>query len=129
METENLILLRALRNEERNIKARIDAVCDAATAEAVAILASENKEQGEFTLDNGFKYQLQRTEVLDMANFNRYKGEDAKRWRSLQEQRDFAKQTAAAYTKEMGAIVKAFAATHPDWEPDEIKLTVKVIEN
>ena len=77
---------------------------------------------------NQQKYQLQRTEVIDMMNSRRYKGEDAKRWRSLAGQRDFAKKTASAYTQEMGAIVKAFVATHPDWEADEIKLTVKVIE-
>ena len=115
--------LRELRNQEKTIKARIDEISDEATQEAVAIAP----DGGEFEVD-GQKYQLQRTEVIDMMNSRRYKGEDAKRWRSLAGQRDFAKKTASAYTKEMGAIVKAFVATHPDWEPDEIKLTVKVIE-
>ena len=119
----NLKELRELRNQEKAIKARIDEISDEATQEAVAIAP----DGGEFEVD-GQKYQLQRTEVIDMMNSRRYKGEDAKRWRSLAGQRDFAKKTASAYTKEMGAIVKAFVATHPAWEADEIKLTVKVIE-
>jgi len=120
---EKLKELRELRNQEKAIKARIDEISDEATQEAVAIAP----DGGEFEVD-GQKYQLQRTEVFDMMNYNRYKDEDAKRWRSLAGQRDFAKKTASAYTKEMGAIVKSFVTTHPDWEPDEIKLTVKIIE-
>ena len=125
-ETENLETLRRLRNEEKNIKARIDAVSDAATAEAVAILAEQNRDCGEFEI-NGLKYQLQSTQVFDFGNYNRYKGEHAVRWRELSKQRDFARATAAADTKEMTALVKSFAKQHPDWEPDEVKLTVKVI--
>ena len=127
MKADNLKELRELREQEKAIKARIDEISDEATQEAVTILAAKGQEKGEFEVD-GQKYQLQRTEVIDMMNSHRYKGEDAKRWRSLAGQRDFAKKTASAYTKEMGAIVKAFVATHPDWEADEIKLTVKVIE-
>ena len=123
MKANNLKELRELRNQEKAIKARIDEISDEATQEAVAIAP----DGGEFEVD-GQKYQLQRTEVIDMMNSRRYKGEDAKRWRSLAGQRDFAKKTASAYTKEMGAIVKAFVAMHPDWEADEIKLTVKIIE-
>ena len=128
MNTENLIELRYLRNEEKNIKARIDAISDAATAEAVAILAEQNRECGEFEI-NGLKYQLQRTEEFDFNNYNRYKGEHAVRWRELSKQRDFARATADADTKEMTALVKSFAKQHPDWEPDEVKLSVKVIKN
>ena len=123
MKADKLKELRTLREQEKAIKARIDAISDEATEEAVALAP----DGGEFEVE-GQKYQLQRTEVIDMMNSRRYKGEDAKRWRSLAGQRDFAKKTASAYTKEMAAIVKAFIATHPDWEADEVKLTVKVIE-
>ena len=37
------------------------------------------------------------------------------------------KRYSAGLTKEMKGIVDAFVAQHPDWEPDEIKLTVKVL--
>lgn len=119
-----LLELRELRNQEKAIKARIDEISDQATQEAVALAP----DGGEFEVEGVGRFQLQRTEVIDMMNSHRYKGEDAKRWRSLAGQRDFAKKTASAYTKEMGAIVKAFVATHPEWEPDEIKLTVKCID-
>jgi hypothetical protein len=127
MNTENLIELRYLRNEEKNIKARIDAVSDAATAEAVAILAEQNRECGEFEI-NGLKYQLQRTEEFDFANYNRYKGEDAVRWRQKKAAQDQSKKYSSALTKEMKGIVEAFVAQHPDWEPDEVKLTVKCLD-
>ena len=124
METNKLKELRTLREQEKAIKARIDAISDEATQEAVALAP----DGGEFEVEGIGTFQLQMTEVIDMANAHRYKGEEAKRWRALAGQRDFAKKTASAYTKEMAAIVKAFVATHPDWEPDEVKLTVKVIE-
>ena len=124
METNKLKELRTLREQEKAIKARIDAISDEATQEAVALAP----DGGEFEVEGIGTFQLQMTEVIDMANAHRYKGEEAKRWRALAGQRDFAKKTASAYTKEMAAIVKAFIKTHPDWVPDEIKLTVKVIE-
>ena len=123
MNTNNLKELRELRNQEKAIKARIDEISDEATREAVALAP----DGGEFEVEGIGTFQLQMTEVIDMANAHRYKGEEAKRWRSLAGQRDFAKKTASAYTKEMAAIVKAFVATHPDWVPDEVKLTVKVV--
>lgn len=122
MKADKLKELRELRMQEKAIQARIDAISDEATREAVALAP----DGGEFTID-GQRYQLQRTEVIDMMNSHRYKGEDAKRWRSLAGQRDLAKKTAAAYTKEMAAIIKAFVATHPEWQPDEIKMTVKIM--
>lgn len=125
MQTENLRELRILREAEKALKERIDEVSDAATSEALAILASSNKDRGEFTAD-GEKYQLQRTEVYDMSNYNRYKGAECLRWRELKAQQDFAKKTAAADTMEMNAITKVFAANHPDWEPDEVRLTLKI---
>ena len=124
MKANNLKELRELRNQEKAIKARIDEISDEATQEAVALAP----DGGEFEVEGIGTFQLQMTEVIDMMNSHRYKGEEAKRWRALAGQRDFAKKTASAYTKEMAAIVKAFVATHPDWEADEIKLTVKVIE-
>ncbi len=124
METNKLKELHELREQEKAIKARIDEISDEATQEAVALAP----DGGEFEVEGIGTFQLQMTEVIDMMNSRRYKGEDAKRWRALARLRDFAKKTASAYTKEMAAIVKAFVATHPDWEADEVKLTVKVIE-
>ena len=125
---ENLKLLRELRTQEKALKARIDSISDAATTEAVAILAAEGKDRGEFTVPDLGTFQLQRTDVIDMTNYNRYKGEDAIRWRQKNEQKEQSRKYQAALTREMKGITDGFVATHPDWTPDDIKLTVKVLD-
>jgi len=127
MKTENLTLLRSLRTQEKAIKARIDEISSKAADEAVAILSSKGLDRGEFSIPRVGTFQLQRTEVIDMTNYNRYKGEDAIRWRQKNEQKEQSRKYQAALTREMKGITDAFVATHPDWTPDEIKLTVKVI--
>ena len=119
--------LRTLRNTIKAAEARINEISDAATDEAVAILAEQGLDRGELEAD-GHKFQLQKTDVIDMSNYNRYKGEDAVRWRQKKAAQDQSKKYSSALTKEMKGIVEAFIATHPDWEPDEVKLTVKVID-
>ena len=119
--------LRELRNTIKACEARIDEISDAATEEAVAILTEKGFDRGELEAD-GHKFQLQRTDVIDMTDYNRYKGEDAKRWRQKKAAQDQARKYASALTKEMKGIVDAFVAQHPDWEPDDIKLTVKCLD-
>ena len=127
MKANNLKELRELRNTIKACEARIDEISDAATEEAVAILTEKGLDRGELEAD-GHKFQLQRTDVIDMTDYNRYKGEDAKRWRQKKAAQDQARKYASALTKEMKGITDAFVATHPDWEPDEVKLTVKVLD-
>ena len=119
--------LRELRNTIKACEARIDEISDAATEEAVAILAEKGLDRGELEAD-GHRFQLQRTDVIDMANHHRYKDEDAQRWRTKKAAQDQAKKYSSALTKEMKGIVDAFVAQHPDWEPDEVKLTVKCLD-
>ena len=119
--------LRELRNTIKACEARINEISDAATEEAVAILAEKGLDRGELEAD-GHRFQLQRTEVIDMSNHHRYKDEDAQRWRTKKAAQDQAKKYSSALTKEMKGIVDAFVAQHPDWEPDEIKLTVKCLD-
>ena len=127
MQTNNLKELRELRNTIKACEARIDEISDAATKEAVAILAEKGLDRGELEAE-GHKFQLQKTDVIDMSNYNRYKGEDAVRWRQKKAAQDQSKKYSSALTKEMKGIVEAFVAQHPDWEPDEVKLTVKCID-
>ena len=119
--------LRELRNTIKACEARIDEISDAATEEAVAILTEKGLDRGELEAD-GHKFQLQRTDVIDMSNHHRYKDEDAQRWRTKKAAQDQAKKYSSALTKEMKGIVDAFVAQHPDWEPDEVKLTVKCLD-
>ncbi len=123
MKTTNLLELRELRNTIKACEARINEISDKATEEAVALVPNG----GEFTAD-GHRFQLQRTEVIDMTNYNRYKSEDAVRWRKMKEEKDQSHKLASGLTKKMKGITDAFITDHPDWEPDEIKLTVKVLD-
>lgn len=127
MQTTNLKELRELRTQEKALKARIDEIIPLAANEAVAILSSKGLDRGEFDVEGVGTFQLQHTDVIDMTNYNRYKGEDAIRWRQKNEQKEQSRKYQAALTREMKGITDAFVATHPDWTPDEIKLTVKVI--
>ena len=115
--------LRELRNTIKACEARIDEISDQATEEAIALAPNG----GEFIAD-GHRFQLQKTDVIDMSNYNRYKGEDAVRWRQKKAAQDQSKKYSSALTKEMKGIVEAFVAQHPDWEPDEVKLTVKCLD-
>ena len=128
MQTENLKLLRSLRTQEKAIKAQIDAVSDAATAEAVAILAEKGQDRGEFEIEEVGTFQLQRTDVFNLADYNKYKGEEAVNWRSKAKEKLRLQNAAKACTASMAGYVKTFVELNPDKEPDEIKLTVKVID-
>ena len=124
---DNLMELRALRAEEKAIKARINEIAGAAAQEAVEILAAEGRDRGQFTLPYGCTFQLQRTDVFDLTDYNKYKGEDPILWReTLKEKRDLQEQVKACTTK-MDGLLKSWQTKHKDWEPDEVQLTVKVV--
>ena len=128
MNTENLKALRSLRIQEKAIKAQIDSISDAATSEAVAILAEQGLEKGEFTVPGVGTFQLQRTEVFDLADHKKYKGEEAVNWRAKAKEKLRLQNLVKACTASMAGFLKTFLELNPDKEPDEIKLTVKVID-
>ena len=128
MKTENLAALRELRIQEKAIKARIDAISDNATQEAVAILAAEGREKGEFEIPDVGKFQLQRTNVFDFADYNKYKQQQAVLWRENAKEKIKEQNLVKARTAIMIGYMKTFVELYPDKEPDEIKLTVKVVE-
>ena len=105
---------------------RITELSDEAIQQAVEILNQESRVQGEFVFE-GNKFQLQRTEVYDLTNYNRYKDEESQRWRTKKAAQDNAKKYSAALTREMKGILDGFVATHPDWTPDEVKCILKCI--
>ena len=126
MQTENLKALRELRIQEKAIKASIDSISDAATQEAVDFLAAQGKDRGEFEID-GQKFQLQRTDVYDLADHKKYKGEEAVNWRAKAKEKLRLQNLVKGCTASMAGFLKTFVDLNPDKEPDEIKLTVKVI--
>ena len=128
MKTNNLKELRELRNQEKAIKARIDEISTEATNEAVAILAAKGLEKGEFEVEGVGKFQLQRTESFDFSDYRRYPQEQAVKWRENAKEKTKEQNLVKARTAVMNGYVKTFVELYPDKEPDEIKLTVKVIE-
>ena len=128
MNTNNLKELRELRNQEKAIKARIDEISTEATNEAVAILAEKGLGKGEFEVDGVGRFQLQRTESFDFSDYRRYPQEQAVKWRENAKDNLKDQNLVKARTAVMNGYVKTFVELYPDKEPDEIKLTVKVIE-
>ena len=128
MKTNNLKELRELRTQEKAIKARIDEISTEATNEAVAILAAKGLEKGEFEIEGVGTFQLQRTDVFNLADYNKYKGEEAVNWRLEAKKKIKAQNSVKACTAAMSGFLKTFVELNPDKEPDEIKLTVKVID-
>ena len=128
MQTENLKLLRELRTQEKAIKARIDEISTQAINEAVAILAEKGQDRGEFEVEGVGRFQLQRTDIFDFADYNKYKQEQAVKWRENAREKLKEQNLVKARTAIMNGYVKTFVELYPDKEPDEIKLTVKVIE-
>jgi hypothetical protein len=128
MKTDNLKELRELRIQEKAIKARIDEISGKATDEAVAILAAQGEIKGEFEVEGIGKFQLQRTESFDFADYRRYPQEQAVKWRENAKEKTKEQNLVKARTAVMNGYVKTFVELYPDKEPDEIKLTVKVIE-
>ena len=128
MNTTNLKELRELRNQEKAIKARIDEISGKATEEAVAILAEKGQEKGEFEVEGVGKFQLQRTEIFDFADYHKYQQEQAVKWRENAKEKVKEQNLVKARTAIMNGYVKTFVELYPDKQPDEIKLTVKVID-
>ncbi len=125
--TENLKLLRELRTQEKALKARIDEITPLAADEAVAILAEKGLKKGEFDVDGVGTFQLQRTDVFNLADYNKYKGEEAVNWRKEAKKKCKNQGLVKACTAAMAGFLKTFVELNPDKEPDEIKLTVKCV--
>jgi hypothetical protein len=124
MQTTNLQSLRDLRIQEKAIKAQIDAVIDAATQEAVAILAEKGQDRGEFEVSNIGTFQLQRTDVFHFADYSKYPQEQAVKWRENAREKINEQNCVKARTALMAGFIETFKQLHPDKEPDEIKLTL-----
>ena len=128
MQTENLQTLRTLRNQEKAIKAQIDKISGDATKEAVAILAEQGKDRGEFEIPGVGTFQLQRTDVFDLSDYNKYKSGEAVNWRAKAKEKLRLQNLVKACTTTMAGFLKTFIELNPDKQPDEIKLTVKVVD-
>ena len=127
MKTENLELLRTLRTQEKALKARIDSILADATNEAVDILAEQGLDRGEFDIEGIGTFQLQRTDIFNLSDYNKYKSEEAVNWRAKAKEKLRFQNSAKACTASMVGYLKTFVELNPGKEPDEIKLTLKCI--
>ena len=126
--TKNLKELRELRSTIKAAEARINQISDAATQEAVDILAAKGLDRGEFEVEGVGTFQLQRNDVFNFDDYNKYKQPQAVLWRECAKEKVKAQSLVKAHTAVMAGYVKTFVQLYPDKEPDEIKLTVKCID-
>ena len=128
METTNLIKLRELRDIINAAEASINRIMGAATNEAVAILAAQGLKKGEFEVEGVGTFQLQRTEVFNLADYHQYKEPEAVNWRKNAKKKYDEQQLVKARSALMNGYMKTYAKKHPDKEPDEVKLTIKCVD-
>ena len=125
MQTENLKALRELRTQEKAIKAQIDIVLPLAKEEAICITANQG---GKFTVDGIGEFVLDVVPVYDLADYRRYKEEEAKEWRCNRREQRAARTMASSFTASMRTLmnnfIKRYRATK---EPDSIDYSLKCV--
>ena len=124
MQTENLKLLRELRAQEKAIKAQIDIVKPLAIEEAKELAP----DGGKFEVEGVGDFVLDIVPVYDLADYRRYKEDEAKEWRSDRREQRAARTMASSYTASMRTLmsnfIKRYRATK---EPDSIDYTLKCV--
>ena len=122
--TDNLKALRELRMQEKAIKAQIDIVKPLAIEEAKLIAP----EGGKFPIEGVGDFVLDVVPIYDLADYRRYKEEEAKEWRSNKREQRSARTMASSFTASMRTLmnnfIKFYRATK---EPDSIDYSLKCI--
>ena len=125
IKTENLKALRELRIQEKAIKAQIDIVKPLAIEEAKKLAPEDG---GKFTVDEVGEFVLDVVPVYDLADYRRYKEDEAKEWRSDRREQRAARTMASSYTASMRTLmnnfIKRYRATK---EPDSIDYSLKCV--
>ena len=125
MKTENLKLLRELRIQEKAIKAEIERVKPLAIEEAKNLAP---KDGGKFSIDGVGEFVLDVVPVYDLADYRRYKEEEAKEWRCNRREQRAARTMASSFTASMRTLmnnfIKRYRATK---EPDSIDYSIQCV--
>ena len=125
MDTTNLKLLRDLRTQEKALKAEIERVKPLAIEEAKNLAP---KDGGKFSIDGVGEFVLDVVPVYDLADYRRYKEEEAKQWRCNRREQRAARTMASSYTAsmrtQMNNFIKLYRATK---EPDSIDYSIKCV--
>ena len=124
MQTEHLKLLRELRAQEKAIKAQIDIVKPLAIEEAKELAP----DGGKFTIDSVGEFILDVIPVYDLADYRRYKEDEAKDWRSDRREQRAARTMASSYTASMRTLMNNFIKRYRATKvPDSIDYTLKCV--
>ncbi len=98
-----------------------------AIAQAEELLAADGKSSGQFTFDNHV-FSLDRKEVFDFVGRpQRYTLPAGVQYRTLAREQDELKKLSTAKTKQMKALSDAFRIEHPDFTPDKVTRTLKLV--
>ena len=123
-----LVETSVLKQLIESCKARVEALEPEARRMAEEILQSLGEESGKFE-HNQHHYSLDKTPVFDMVGKpQRYTMEEGVDYREkFYEQAEYKKESAKL-TRKMKEIMDSFQADHPNFEPDEIKQTLKCLD-
>lgn len=113
--------LWSLRKLIKAAEERLKEISDDALQEALTYT-----ESGQF-LHEGHTFQLQQTCTFNFADYHRYNTKDAAIWREKQQEKAELQKRVSALTASMKTIMDNYAVLY-DKEPDEVKITVKVID-
>lgn len=122
---ENLAALRELRIQEKAIKAQIDTVKPLAIEEAKTLAPEDG---GKFPVEGIGEFVLDVIPVYDLADYRRYKEDEAKQWRADKREQRSARTMASSYTASMRTLmnnfIKLYSATK---QPDSIDYNIKCV--
>lgn len=123
-----LVETSVLKQLVESCKARIEELDPEAKTLAEAELAQIGAEKGKFEHE-GHHYTLDNDHVFDLVGKpQKYTMPEAVTYRRKAKEQKALKAQSSVLTKEMKAIYDAFTLTHPNIEPDEVKLTLKCLD-
>ena len=123
-----LVQFANLKGIESALKACLDEIKPEAIELAMEQLALAQRTSGDFVYKE-HRYSLSKKDIYDMAGKpQRYTMPEGVQYRDFAKQKADLAKRSSAMTKFMDALVKTFAAQHPDFKPDDTQFVLKVME-
>lgn len=123
-----LVQFANLKGIESALKACLDELKPQAIELAMEQLALAQRTSGDFAYE-GHRFSLSKKDIYDMAGKpQRYTMPEGVQYRDFAKQKADLAKRSSAITKFMDALVKTFAAQHPDFKPDDTQFVLKVLE-
>ena len=123
-----LVQFANLKGIESALKDCLDEIKPEAIKLAKKQLALAQRTSGDFAYE-GRHFSLSKKDIYDMAGKpQRYTMPEGVQYRDFAKQKADLAKRSSAMTKFMDALVKTFAAQHPDFKPDDTQFVLKVLE-